>query len=213
MLRLKKEIKNEWLKEHTMNNKVDLFPTIVMLEVFEFDDVSSSEFDAAIWDAVNSGQKIIPIVVDSFGGQVYSLMRMLDTIAAVKKEGITIITIGKGKQMSCGSVLVSAGSKGYRYMQAQSTMMIHEVSSAGRGKNNEIQSDAVETDRLNTLLLYKLAEFAAKPKKFFVDLVHTVGHADLFLSAKDTVAIELVDHIGEPILNMKITMDIEVLKK
>lgn len=137
---------------------------------------------------------------------------MLDTIKTAQAQGVTVMTLGKSKCMSCGSVLVAAGTKGHRYMQPQATMMIHEVSSSGRGKNMEIQSDAEETDRLNKLLLEKLSEFADKPKNFFGRLIHKVGHADMFINAKDVVALGLVDHVGEPGFEMSITLDVKIVK-
>ncbi len=214
MLRIKQEIKSAWLQDVLITNKSgNIFPQVVIAEVMEFDDDAAGDFDNAIWQAVNNNQMLIPVIVDSFGGQVYSLLRMLDTIAAAKAAGATIITIGKAKMMSCGSVLVAAGSKGFRYVQPSSSMMIHEVSSSGRGKNMELQADADETNRLNTVLLYKLAEFAGKPKKHFIDLVHSVGHADLFLAAKDIVALGLVDKVGEPSFSMKIDLHFEIINK
>ncbi len=214
MLRIKQEVKSAWLREHLLINKVgNVFPTWHILEVTEFNDVAAGAFDTDIWDAVNDNQLIIPIIVDSFGGDVYSLMRMLDTITAAKSAGAKIVTIGKGKMMSCGSVLVAAGTKGSRYVQPQACMMIHEVSSSWLGKNMELQADAEETNRLNTILLQKLAEFAGKPKKHFIELIHNVGHADLFLDAKNMVTLGLIDVIGEPVLTTSITMDVEITKK
>jgi len=216
MLKIKQKINSEWLSGHLMDTgKGNMFPAMTIIEVREFDEDAAGEFDSGIWEAVNNGQMIIPIVVDSYGGAVYSLMRMLDTITAAKTSGATIITIGKGKMMSCGSVLVAAGTKGYRYTQPQSSMMVHEVSSGGRGKCVELLNDVAETNRLNDILLHKLAEFAGKQKKYFIDLIHQVGHADIFLSAKDTVQLGLIDFIGEPAINMNINMTVEVtlLKK
>ena len=214
MLRIKQTIKSDWLAEHLSVSKIGtVFPAWHMIEVKEFDDDTAGDFDTDVWGAVNDNQRIIPVIVDSFGGQIYSLNRMLDTIAAAKKEGIIIMTIGKSKMMSCGSVLVAAGTKGYRYTQPTATMLIHEASSGSRGKKQELQSDAAETDRLNTQLLQQLAIFADKPKKFFVDLIHDVGHADLFVPAKEMVSLGLIDIIGEPVLNMTLTMDVEITRK
>ena len=47
--------------------------------------------------AQNSGQKVVPIEIDSFGGQVYSLMSM---IAAIKASRIPLATIVQGKAIS-----------------------------------------------------------------------------------------------------------------
>lgn len=214
MIRVKQTVKSDWLKETLTDLKVgNIFPQLNIVQVFEFDDLSAADFDEGIWTAINNGQMVIPVIVDSFGGQVYSLMRMLDTISSAKTQGATIVTIGKSKCMSCGSVLVAAGTKGHRYMQSQSTMMIHEVSSSGRGKNMELQADAEETDRLNKLLLEKLSEFANKPKNFFGKLIHKAGHADMFVSAKDVVTLGLVDHVGEPNFEMTLALEVKINKK
>ncbi len=213
MIRVKQCVKSEWLSNRLTDMKCgNVFPSFSILEVMEFNDSAASLFDQGMWDAINDGQTIIPVIVDSFGGEVYSLMRMLDTIKSAQAMGITVMTLGKSKCMSCGSVLVASGSKGHRYMQPQSTMMIHEVSSSGRGKNMELQADAEETDRLNKLLLEKLSEFAEKPKNFFSKLIHRAGHADMFINAKDVVVIGLVDHIGEPSFEMAITLDVKIVK-
>ena len=71
----------------------------VIIRVNKFDEDAASEFAAKIGLAHNTGQKIIPVVIDSYGGQVYSLMSM---IAAIKASELPVATIVEGKAMSCG---------------------------------------------------------------------------------------------------------------
>ena len=54
----------------------------VIITVTKFDEDSAKEFSSKISMAHSTGQKVIPVVIDSYGGQVYSLMRMISAIKA-----------------------------------------------------------------------------------------------------------------------------------
>lgn len=169
--------------------------------VTEFTDNAVSKFYTEfIKLESNIDVKIIPIVISSYGGQVYSLLAMLDILSSSSK---IICTIGIGKAMSCGSVLLAAGTKGYRYAGRNTDVMIHEVSSVSWGKTTDVKEDAKNTSRLNDILLHKLANFCKKDKKYFHKLIKSRSNADLFLSADKCKEINLVDHVGVPALLKK----------
>ena len=119
---------------------IELKHSPVMIRVNEFTEDSAAEFAQKVGLAHNTGQKIIPVIIDSYGGQVYSLMSM---IAAIKASEIPVATIVEGKAMSCGAILASFGSEGLRFMDKDSTMMIHDVSSYAFGKIEELKSDRI----------------------------------------------------------------------
>ena len=125
---------------------VELRKTPVIVRVNKFDEESAKNFAADVAQAHNTGQKIIPIVIDSYGGQVYSLMSM---IAAIRDAELPVATIVEGKAMSCGAVLFSFGEEGLRFMDKDATVMIHDVSSMDFGKIEELKAGAAEADRLN----------------------------------------------------------------
>ena len=118
----------------------------VIIRVNKFDEESAEKFIKLVGEAHNTGQPVIPIVIDSYGGQVYSLMAM---IAAIKSAELPISTIVEGKAMSCGAVLATFGDEGRRFACPQSTIMIHDVSSMEWGKVEELKASAKEADRLN----------------------------------------------------------------
>ena len=68
-----------------------------IIRVNKFDEKSAKEFQDQISLAHNTGQKIIPVVIDSYGGQVYSLMSM---IAAIRASELPVATNVEGKAMS-----------------------------------------------------------------------------------------------------------------
>ena len=110
----------------------------VIVTVNKFDEDSAKEFRTKVAMAHNTGQKIIPVIIDSYGGQVYSLMSMISTI---KNSELPIATIVEGKAMSCGAILLSFGTEGYRFVDKDATVMIHDVSSGQLGKVEEVVAE------------------------------------------------------------------------
>ena len=127
----------------------------VIIRVNKFDEESAKKFSLEVATAHNTGQKIIPVIIDSYGGQVYSLMAM---ISAIKHAEIPVATIVEGKAMSCGAILFSFGSEGYRFMDPDATLMIHDVSSMDMGKVEELKAGAKEADRLNEKVYKMMAQ-------------------------------------------------------
>lgn len=165
---------------------------------------SANNFARDMYEAQATGQPIIPIVISSYGGSIYALFEMIDVIKKIKNttEVATIIT---GKAMSAGAVLASFGNNGLRFITPTTTMMIHEVSSSSKGKIGEIKADAKETDRLNKIFLTMMSINIGKPKTYISTIVHSKGHADWYLSAKDALRHGIVDKIGTPNLQIKAT--------
>jgi len=167
----------------------------------------AQQFKKDMKDAEDTGQPIIPIVISSYGGSVYSMLEMIDVI---KKSNRVIATIVNGKAMSAAAVLFSCGDSGYRFVAPNSTIMIHEVSSGAQGKTNEIVANADETKRLNDLMLSIMSENIGRGPDYFSELIHQHGHADWFLSAQDAIDYELADKIGTPNIIMSVEVNVKL---
>ena len=179
----------------------------VILVVNEFNEETANDFAAGISLAQNTGQKVVPVVIDSYGGQTYSLLSM---ISSIKSSTIPVATIVKGKAMSCGAILASFGEEGLRFMDKDSVMMIHDVASMAFGKVEELKADARESDRLNKKLYTMMARNCGKPDSYFLDLIHDKGHADWFLEADEVKDHNIVQQIRMPTLKGKVTVNIDL---
>tara|TARA_Y100001963_G_scaffold159740_1_gene264930 strand:- start:2476 stop:3081 length:606 start_codon:yes stop_codon:yes gene_type:complete len=175
----------------------------VVIRVRKFDEVAAKEFSAQVSKAQNTGQPILPIIIDSYGGQVYSLMSM---ISDIKNSRIKVATIVQGKAMSCGAILFSFGADGHRYMDPDATVMIHDVSSMEYGKVEEIKASAEETQRLNQKIYKMMAENCGQHKDYFLDIVHDKGHADWFLEGDECLKHGLANHLHVPTLKIEATV-------
>ena len=177
----------------------------VVIRVRKFDEPSAKAFSDEMARAQNSGQPVIPVVIDSYGGQVYSLMSM---ISDIKHSKVKVVTIAQGKAMSCGAVLFSFGAEGHRYMDPDATLMIHDVSSMGWGKVEEIKADAKEAERLQKKVYHMMAENCGKSKNYFLKLIHKKGHADWYLEPDECLEHGLVDHVDMPQFDVNINVEI-----
>ena len=174
-------------------NLIDDLPTII--RVRKFDDPAAKEFSNLMRKAQNTGQPVVPVIIDSYGGQVYSLMSM---ISDIRHSKVPVATIVQGKAMSCGAILFSFGADGRRYMDPAATVMIHDVSSMNWVKIEEIKAGAEETERLNQKVYQMMAENCGHNKEYFLDMIHEKGHADWFLDADEAKKHNLTNHLHVP---------------
>jgi len=183
-------------------NKKDLIDLPVIVNVQgAFNEEMVSKFTESMEKAVNTDQPVVPVVIDSYGGQVYSLLAMIDIIKNCPK---TVVTIVSGKAMSCGAILLGFGAEGYRFASPTSTIMIHEVSDRFWGKNVDIQNEAKEIERLNKLLFHMLDQNTGNKKGFWYNLVQNNGHSDLFLTASQAKKHKLATQIGVPYIETRV---------
>jgi ATP-dependent Clp protease protease subunit len=178
----------------------------IVIRVNKFDEASAKTFSVLMRKAQNTGQPVVPVIIDSYGGQVYSLMSMISDIQHSK---IPVATIVQGKAMSCGAILFSFGAPGKRYMDQNATVMIHDVSSMDRGKVEEIKASAEETERLNKKIYHMMAENCGQHEDYFLEIVHEKGHADWFLDAKECKKHKLANHLRVPDLKIEATVKID----
>ena len=178
-----------------------------IIRVNKFDEKSAKEFQDQISLAHNTGQKIIPVVIDSYGGQVYSLMSM---IAAIRASELPVATIVEGKAMSCGAVLFTFGEEGLRFMDPDATVMIHDVSSMDFGKVEELKASAAEADRLNSKIYTMMARNCGKKDDYFLKIVDKKKHADWFLDADEAKKHGLANQIRIPRLSINVSVAIDL---
>tara|TARA_R110002126_G_scaffold63530_1_gene162717 strand:- start:323 stop:973 length:651 start_codon:yes stop_codon:yes gene_type:complete len=176
----------------------------VIIRVNKFDEESAKDFAAQMSLAHNTGQKVIPIIIDSYGGQVYALMSM---IAAIKASELPVATIVEGKAMSCGAILFTFGAEGMRFMDPDATLMIHDVSSMAWGKVEEIKASAAEVERLNKKVYTMMARNCGQSDDFFKDIVHDNAHADWFLDAKESKKFKIANNLRIPKLEIDVSVD------
>ena len=130
----------------------------------------------------------IHFYINSPGGYVTSGFAMYDCIKSLKSDVSTICT---GLAASMGSILLSAGVKGKRFIQPHARVMIHQPSGGARGPASDIEITAQEILKTKELSAKILADNCGQD----FDKVMKDFNRDHWMGAKESVAYGIVDKI------------------
>lgn len=180
----------------------ELLDQPVVVRVTKFTEEGAKSFTDDMEKAHNTSQPIIPVVIDSYGGQCYSL---LDMIAQIQSAKLPVVTILESKGMSCGAMLFAMGNQ--RYMAPHSTLMLHDVSTGTYGKVEEVKADVKEAERLHKLIFGLIAKNVGKDEDYFTKQLHDRSHAEWYLTAKEAKKHNLCTHIGIPELAVEVNVN------
>lgn len=132
--------------------------------------------------------KEIQLYINSPGGYVTSGFSIYDTITSLKSP---VSTICSGLAASMGSILLSAGKKGRRFVQPHARVMIHQPSGGARGQASNIEIQAKEILKTREIGARILAENCGQPfEKIMKDF-----NRDYWMDAKESVEYGIVDAI------------------
>lgn len=175
----------------------------IVVRVNKFDEEAAKAFNMDFSHAHTVGQEVIPVLIDSYGGQCYSLSSM---VSEMQQSRVPVATVTESKAMSCGAILFGMGTVGHRFVGPHATIMIHEVSSMAWGKVEELKADVKETSRLNDKFYQMLSLHCGKDEDYFHKMMHKKSHADWFLTPKQAIKHGLADHIGIPEFRVKVSV-------
>ena len=106
-------------------------------------------------------EKDISIYINSPGGSITSGLAILDTMAFIRPD---IVTICVGQAASMAAVLLAKGTKGKRFSLPNSRIMIHQPSMQGlAGQAADIDIYAREILRMREILNGMLADATGQP--------------------------------------------------
>lgn len=164
--------------------------------VNKFDEDAAQDFrEDILAAAAGDPKRPITVYIDSYGGYVDALAKMIETLDEVPNP---IITVCMGKAMSAGAVLLSHGD--IRFCGKHSRVMIHEMSSGTSGNINDIKTDTQEAERLNRWGMSLLAKNCGLKggyeaiRKVFKDK----DGRDIYLDAHEALKFGVVDAVGLP---------------
>ncbi|WP_245999602.1 ClpP family protease [Paraflavitalea soli] len=159
------------------------------------DDKSARDVTAKLLllDADKPGTEI-KFYINSPGGIVTSGMVIYDTMKMLKSP---VSTICMGLAASMGSILLSGGTKGSRYIYPHGEVMIHQPSLGGhiQGVSADLEIQAKQTKRVKEISAKILAENCGKkPEQIMKDF-----DRDYWMDAKEAIEYGIVDKIVEKI--------------
>ena len=173
--------------------------------VNEFTEESVRDFKVQFDELRQMRLPVIPIYIDSGGGEMYSLLAMLDII---EYNDIPVSTIALGKAMSAAAILLASGHPGLRFMGKHSTVMIHDITACTMGKIGDLKSDMCECERLDDVLYGILDSACGKKDFYFKKLVSKSRSGNLYIDAEKAKKYNIIDHIGIPVLEVNYSFEV-----
>ncbi|MEM1340065.1 MAG: ATP-dependent Clp protease proteolytic subunit [Bacteroidota bacterium] len=134
--------------------------------------------------------KEIQLIINSPGGYVTSGFAMYDTIKQIKSP---VSTVCSGLAASMGSILLSVGEKGRRFIQPHAKVMIHQPSGGAQGQASNIEIQAREIIKTKELGAKILADNCDQE----YDKVMKDFDRDYWMDAKESLEYGIVDGILE----------------
>ena len=138
------------------------------------------------------GQGPIQFLISTHGGLASEMFAIYD-VMRMTRENTEILTLGLGKVMSAGVLLLAAGSKGGRQIGANCKVMIHGLKAEQGGYLATLQNDLEELHRLEESYIKVLSDETNMSKRYVKKLFNK--KLDVFLSAEEAVDLGIADII------------------
>ncbi|TRZ43282.1 ClpP family protease [Robertkochia solimangrovi] len=132
--------------------------------------------------------KEIKLIINSPGGYVTSGFAIHDTMKSLKSPVSTICT---GLAASMGSILLSAGEKGKRFIYPYARVMIHQPSGGAQGQASNIEIQAREIIKTKEIGAKILADNCGQT----VEKIMKDFNRDYWMDAEESLEYGIVDGI------------------
>jgi ATP-dependent Clp protease protease subunit len=142
-------------------------------------------------EALDPGKEIT-FFINSPGGMVTSGMVVYDTMQMISSP---VATVCMGMAASMGSILLSGGEKGRRFIFPHGEVMIHQPSGGGRGTSADLEIMAVQMLKVKQMGARILAANCGQTyEKIMKDF-----DRDYWMDAKESIEYGIVDHVMDRI--------------
>lgn len=143
----------------------------------------------------NKDDEIDPIklYISTYGGAADEMFAIYDVMNHIKKQGVIIETIGLGKVMSAGTLMLAAGSEGHRKVGAHTRIMIHSVAGGSMGELHSIKNELEQMNVLQEEYIQAMANETEMSKKQIQNLINR--KINVYLSADEAIEKGLADEV------------------
>ena len=136
-------------------------------------------------EAIDPGKEIT-FYINSPGGGVTSGMVVYDTMQMISSP---VSTVCMGMAASMGSILLSGGEKGKRFIFPNGEVMIHQPSGGGQGVSADLEIMAIQMQKVKEMGAELLAKNCGKTK----EQIMKDFDRDYWMGAKESIAYGIVD--------------------
>ena len=134
----------------------------------------------------------IEFIISTYGGSAVEMFAIYDTMRMVKDE-CEIHTLGLGKVMSAGVLLLAAGTKGKRKIAKNCRVMMHSVIGGSAGAIHNLENEMEEIRFTQKQHIECLLEETTMTRAYLKRLLNK--RVNVYLTAEEAVELGIADEI------------------
>jgi len=134
----------------------------------------------------------IEFYISTYGGNADDMFALYDIMRQVREE-TEIHTIGMGKVMSAGVLLLAGGTKGKRKIGKNCRVMIHSVIAGNHGNVHNLVNEMEAIQGLQEMYINSLVEETKMSKTRMKKMLER--KVNVYLSAEEAVELGIADEI------------------
>ena len=138
--------------------------------------------------------KPIDLYVSTYGGSADDMAALVDVMNVVKKD-CPVRTIGLGKVMSAGVLILASGTKGERSIGKNCRVMIHSVIGGHAGALHNLENELAEIKKMQEVYVDSLVEVTNLSKKQLKSFMRR--KTNVYLTAEEAIKHGIADKILE----------------
>jgi len=144
-----------------------------------------------IFENLDSKEKILTLYVNSTGGDLYQAFALIDIMRSSKHS---VRTIGIGSVMSAAFLIFTSGTKGERYIAANTGIMCHQFAGGGGdAKFHDLKAEMKENELLNQKMVNILKEATGlTPSRIKSKLLPA---SDVYMTAQEALDLGIADQL------------------
>ena len=134
----------------------------------------------------------IKLYISTYGGSADEMFAIYDVMNFCK-QFCDIQTIGIGKVMSAGTLLLAAGTEGKRYLGQHCRVMIHSVNGGSMGELHNLQNEMEQIAGLQESYIQAMSNETSMTKRQIQTLINR--KVNVYLSADEAIEKGLADEV------------------
>lgn len=194
----KSEVGTVTLAELLQGNEMDIPESRSIMFVGEVTEEKAADLISGLLvlaqtkDEEEERAEDIKLYINTYGGSADEMFAIYDVMNWCK-QFCDIQTIGLGKVMSAGTLLLAAGTKGKRYISQHCRVMIHSVNGGHVGELHNLQNEMEQMAGLQDSYIQAMSSETSMTKKQIETLINK--KINVYLNADETVEKGLADEV------------------
>lgn len=177
----------------TINDTLDSMQQLNRIH-FLVGEIEEENIDRAIrWivtENLKAEEEMITLYINSEGGSLTNAFALIDIM---RTSRLPIQTIGIGSIMSAAFLIFATGTKGYRFIGKNTSIMSHQFSDEVTGKYHDIKACMKEQDYTNNRMIDVIKNASGLDNK----TVKTkfLSTSDIYFTAEELVEYGIADQV------------------